>query len=316
MAAKTRLTKKEIERILMDYDIGRLRSSKPFKEGFVQTNILLNTTKGKYVLRHYENRSRRYVLFEANVLHYFHQHKYPCAIPIRNIHGDFIGKHKKYFAIFNYIKGKHIRKPNKKQYHELGKYLAKLHNLSQGYKPDHWEFREAKDRKFCLDAAKVEAKRFGSRAKAKERMNIFRREMAKVKLPGSLPKGVCHGDYDIANLKFNGDRLVGVLDFDDACYNHLIFDVGNYIYYWAWMREGKFNFARARSLLRDYQKYRPLSDIEKRYLFDGIKMVIFTYIGWFLYEKWNNEDVFIKCTKRLEFLDSIGRLEFCKRLFG
>ena len=134
-------------------------------------------------------------------------------------------------------------------------------------------------------------------------------------MPGSLPKGVCHGDWDITNLKFKGNKLTGVLDFDDACYTYLIFDVANFIYYWAWMREKGFNFKKAKTLLKDYLKYRKLSEIEKKYLFDGIKVVIFTYMGWFFYEKYKNEDVFEKCMKRLEFLDNIGRDDFYNRLF-
>jgi homoserine kinase type II len=317
MVAKTKFSKEVFEKILANYNLGQLISFKPFKDGFVQTNIFLLTTKGKFAFRYYEHRSEKYVLFEVNILHYFHDRNYPCATPIRNIHGDFIGKYnKKYFVIFNYVEGKHIKKPNKKQYHELGKYLAKLHNISQSYKPDYWNVREAKDRKFCLDTAKVEAKRFKSKAKANERLNILKREINKVKLPGSLPKGVCHGDWDIANLKFDKDKIVGVLDFDDSCYNHLIFDIANFIYYWAWMREKKFNFVKARSLLKDYLKYRKLSIVEKKYLFDGIKMVIFTYMGWFFYEKWENEDVFEKCMKRLDYLNSIGRDEFYNKLFN
>ncbi len=316
MVAKTQFSKEELNKILVDYNLGQLKSSRPFKEGAVQTNILLKTTKGKFVLRYYEQRSKKYVLFEVNILHYFYDKKYPCPTPIRNVHGDFIGKYKKkYYAIFDYVKGKHIQKPNKIQYHELGKYLAKLHNISQGYKPDYWDVREAKDKKYCFDTAKIEAKRFKSKTKSKERLQIFKKEIDKVKLPGSLPKGVCHGDWDITNLKFESNKIVGVLDFDDACYTHLIFDVANFIYYWAWMRERKFNFVRARSLLKDYLKYRKLSETEKKYLFDGIKMVIFTYMGWFFYEKYKGEDIFVKSLKRLQFLDSIGRDKFYQKLF-
>ncbi|MBT4804538.1 homoserine kinase [Candidatus Woesearchaeota archaeon] len=316
MIAKTKFSKEELNKIISGYNLGQLKSFRPFETGAVQTNILLKTSKGKFVLRYYGQRTKKYVLFEVNILHYFRDHKYPCATPIRNIHGDFIGKYNgKYFAIFNYLEGKHIKKPNNIQYHQLGKYLAKLHNLSQGYKPDHWEVRENKDKKFCLDTAKVESKKFKSKTEAKEKLKFLKREISKVKLPGSLPKGVCHGDWDITNLKFEGNKLTGVLDFDDSCYTHLIFDVANFIYYWAWMREKEFNFSKARSLLRDYFKYRKLSEVEKKYLFDGIKMVIFTYMGWFFYEKWKTEDVFDNCKKRLEFLDSIGRDEFYNRLF-
>ena len=113
MVTKTKFTKEELNNILANYNLGKLKNSKTFKEGFVQTNILLNTTKGKFVLRYYEQRSKKYVLFEANILYYFYDHKYPCPTPIRNVHGNFIGKYKKkYYTIFDFVEGKHIKKPN------------------------------------------------------------------------------------------------------------------------------------------------------------------------------------------------------------
>jgi len=313
---KTRFDNREIQNILQDYDLGILQNSKEFKEGAVQTNILLQTTKGKYVLRYYENRSKEYVLFEVDILHYFHERKYPCALPIRNIHGSFIGNlYEKPYSIFEYIEGKHIKKPNSQQYKELVKYLAKLHNLSKGYRPRYWEFRQSHDKQYCWDTSKIEAKRFGSKSKAKERLNWLKNELNKLSFPNSIPKGVVHCDYDIANIKFKGNKLSGVLDFDDACYTYLIYDIASLIYYWCWVRVGKLNFQKARNLLKNYSRYRKLSYAEKQHIFDALKMVSLTYVTWFFYEKYKGKDILKKSKLELNELDQIGKEEFYNRLF-
>ena len=67
-------------------------------------------------------------------------------------------------------------------------------------------------------------------------------ELDKLEFPNSIPKGVCHCDFDISNLKFEGNKLIGVLDFDDACYTYLIYDVATLMYYWAWLREDEFDY--------------------------------------------------------------------------
>ena len=129
-------------------------------------------------------------------------------MPIRNIHGELIGKYNsKPYAIFEFAEGEHIKKPNQEQYKELVKYLAKLHQISKGYKPKYWEVRESHDKNYCWETSKIEAKRFKSKSKGNERLKWLRTELDKLKFPKSIQKGVCHCDYDISNIKFKGNKL-------------------------------------------------------------------------------------------------------------
>jgi len=316
MAVHTKFTKEDFEKIISNYDLGKFKNSKDFKDGAVQTNILIETTKGRFVLRYYEHRAERYVLFEVNILNYFNNHNYPCAMPIINIHGELICQYKsKPYAIFEFVEGEHIKKPNQEQYKELVKYLAKLHQISKGYKPKYWDVRESHDEEYCWETSKIEDKRFKSKSKKENRLKWLRSELNKLKFPNSIPKGVCHCDYDISNLKFKGNKLVGVLDFDDACYTHIIFDVATLVYYWAWLREEKFDFQKARYLLKQYMKYRKMSKVEQKHIYDSLKMVVFTYIAWLFYDGEKN-NFFKKAKDKIDWLNEIGREEFYKELFG
>lgn len=228
MAVKTEFTNKEYIRILSRYSIGSLISSKPFTKGAVQTNILIITSKGKYVLRYYETRGKKYILCELAMLEYLHKHNYPAPMPIKNIHGKILGIYKnKHYAVFEYLDGKHIKKLNNAQKEEMLRYLAKLHTITTGYKPKYYQFRESHDEKYCLATCKKEYIKFKSKRMAEERLTYMKDKLSSLQLPKSLPKGIAHCDYDIANIKFIKNKLSGVLDFDDSCYTYLIYDVAS-----------------------------------------------------------------------------------------
>jgi homoserine kinase type II len=101
MTVKTKFTDNILKKILKCYKIGTLKNSKEFKAGSVQTNILLNTSKGKYVLRYYENRNKKRVDFEIDLLNFLAKKNYPIAKPIINIKNKYVDFfNKKPFVIF------------------------------------------------------------------------------------------------------------------------------------------------------------------------------------------------------------------------
>src|SRR3989338_7635384 len=100
MTNKTTFSKIDFNNILIHYNLGAVRKFSTFKLGTVQTNVLLETTKGKFVLRYYETRSEKYAFFEVNLLEHLAKKMYPCPAPIRNVRGMLLGKYnKKPFAI-------------------------------------------------------------------------------------------------------------------------------------------------------------------------------------------------------------------------
>ena len=52
VAVKSTLEKPDVEQILAYYDVGVIEDVKAFTTGTVQTNILLHTTRGRFVLRY------------------------------------------------------------------------------------------------------------------------------------------------------------------------------------------------------------------------------------------------------------------------
>src|SRR6185436_525163 len=100
MAIKTDFSSDELARILANYDLGEFKAAEPFSGGTVQTNLLLQTTTGKFAFRYYENRSEGSVLFETNLIKYLKDRNYPCSAPIKNKQGKFVGSyHQKPYVI-------------------------------------------------------------------------------------------------------------------------------------------------------------------------------------------------------------------------
>jgi len=316
MTVKTTFTDEKLKKIVSEYDIGEFIKSKPFKAGYVQTNILIVTKKGKYVLRYYENRSKESVSFEADLLRFLSEHDYPCAMPIKDNKGKVIKLHnKKPFIIFSYLEGRHLKNINDKQMYQMVKQLALLHKITKGHKPVNFEHREPRTKEFCLETAKTEAKRFKDKEKGKLRLAIVKTKLNELNLPEKLSKGVIHGDFDKANIKFKKDKLTGILDFDDSTYTFLIYDLGVVLLYWTRFYVNKFDFNKAKKIMKIYEKYRPLSILEKKHIFDAFQLHTLIIMSWLLYDKWKGKDLFKILSGILDELDSVGRDEFYKKLF-
>jgi homoserine kinase type II len=123
MTVKTNFSKAELRAILSNYTFGQLQKVKPLTHGSVQT------TQGKYVFRYYENRSRESVLFEVNLIKYLKNKQYPCAAPLKDKYGNFVGSYdQKPFVCFEFVEGQHLTRPNLDQKKQLIAKVAELHN--------------------------------------------------------------------------------------------------------------------------------------------------------------------------------------------
>jgi homoserine kinase type II len=191
--------------------------------------LLLITTAGSAVVKYYEKRTLDYVNFEVELLHYLAQNSYPCSSPVVNRQGEHVRLYKKKpLALFVFLEGKHSESPENCL--QVAKVIGQLHALTIGYKPGNAEDRAAYDPDYCWSCAKESAKSSNSDAKAQERLTWVKSELNKLELPDSLPKGVCHGDVNPTNFLYLHRKLSAVLDFDQASYTWLLYDVAQLVY--------------------------------------------------------------------------------------
>ena len=100
MEIKTELSRSDFTEILSNYTLGEYRDSQPVTAGTVQTNFLLQTTKGKSVFRYYENRSKDSVLFEVYLIKYLRNKNYPCPAPFKSKYGMYVDIYNKNHTSF------------------------------------------------------------------------------------------------------------------------------------------------------------------------------------------------------------------------
>ena len=316
MASKTDFDKNLIDKILAKYNIGEFKDSKAFKRGYVQTNILIKTTKNKYVLRYYENRDKKRVKFEMDILNFLADKKYPIAKPIPTKKNEYIQFYnRKPFVIFEYIQGKHLKNLNEFQFRELVHNLAKLHKITKSYDEKNYIHAEPRTKEYCLIAANIEKKRFSDKDEGNKRYNIIQSQLESINFSPKLRKGLIHGDFDKSNVKFNDNNVSGILDFDDSHIGYTIHDLGIIIMYWARFYNKKMDFNIAHKIIKYYEEVFPLNKIEKEHIFDAFKFAALIIMSWLMYDKWKGKDLFKILSKFLEELDSIGRKEFYKRIF-
>jgi Ser/Thr protein kinase RdoA (MazF antagonist) len=314
MVVKTDFSKEDFSEILSNYELGEFQAAIPFSKGSVQTNLLLETGKGKFAFRYYENRSEGSVLFESNLIRYLKDKNYPCPAPFPNKRGKFVGiYHSKPYVIFEFMEGQHVENPDETQKKQLVEKVAELQNLTKNYRARYKEYRWNYSVELCRELGRKAAAELNTVA-ATEKLKWHEGELLKLKLPESLPKGVCHCDFHFSNVLFKDNRFNALLDFDDANYTFLTFDLVGLIESWAWRydKDKVLNFTEAKKIVAEYMKHRDLNPNEKLHLFDVYKLSILIDCIWY-FAGGDAEDFYEK--RKIEFLDSVGRQEFYKKLF-
>jgi homoserine kinase type II len=311
MPVQSTISEADFETIVSRYNLGTYQGFETFSHGTIQTTILLKTSSGKYVLRYYEIRPEKHVLFEIALFNYLKAEQYPVPAIIKTSSGHDYGLYKgKPFIVIEYIEGEHAENPNEhfdqEQAAKVVEVVARLHTLTTGYMPDNAKDREEYNAAYCLKTYRERPRVVD----AKVREAWLKEELAGLEFPSALPRGICHADLNYGNFLFRDGKIVAVLDFDMSFYTYLLYDVASLIYWWAWEPGKGFKAKEAAFIAREYAKHRVLGELEKRHIFDALKLLILLGISW------SEESEFEENKKMIEHLNEIGRKGFYTMLFG
>ena len=104
-----------------------------------------------------------------------------------------------------------------------------------------------------------------------------------------------------------------MLDFDDANYTFLQFDLVGLIDHWAWPHTvDMLDVAQARGIVQEYMKHRPLAPIEQQHLYDVYKLSILFDCVWY-FGRGGASDFREK--RKIDALTDLGRQIFIDELF-
>lgn len=299
MSAKQTIFENDLPAILTPYDLGDYRGFKTFANGAGQTTLLLETSKGKFVLRYYENRTDAHVDFEVQLFNFLRSKNYPVPAIIRNRSGNFSSKYNnKSYIIIEFVEGDHGKNPNDffdaEQAAEVVKVIAQLHSLTRDYQPDYFSNREPYNAEYCWR----EFQKKHPHLVETEKGMWFKSELDKLEFPAEMPKGLCHADLNYGNFLFRDGKIVAVLDFDMSFYTFFIYDIASLIYWWAFPPKRGFQAEIAEQLVCEYSKWRELSGTERKHILDALKLITLLGISW------SDEADFEQEKKRIEFLNT------------
>ena len=261
MAVYTVVDEEALRKFLGNYDIGAPVSFKGIAEGVENSNYLLETERGRFILTLYEKRvEQRDLPFFLGLLEHLAARGLPCPLPVKQRNSSAIARLAgRPAAIVTFLEGMSVSRGTVEQCRAVGGALADLHRLGAGYSvqrenamgPQGWS-------KLTHD--------IGARADkiSPGLAGIIGTELdyLKERWPGDLPAGVIHADLFPDNVFFLRDKLSGIIDFYFACNDLFALDLVIAINAWCFERKAEFNVTKARAMVSGYQERRALTTLE------------------------------------------------------
>jgi homoserine kinase type II len=258
VAVYTVLDRRELADVVDDYGLVKLLSAQGIPAGSVNTHYLLETSRGRHLLRIDEVKSEIEVKRELDLLLFLRKHGFPCPQPL----ADRKGRHYreaagKCLSVYRYYDG-HVVRPERlttAHLESIGRVLADLHTVGKSYK-------KGIDNRFTFERvadlyAEVRG-RLPSYFKRIVRTLDDEVDYLQNYLENKLPKGIIHGDLFHDNLILKGEKVVAVLDFEAASRGKFIYDLATAVN--ALCFDGAtYQLKRFEALIAGYEALRALS---------------------------------------------------------
>ena len=261
MAVYTDIAENDLAAFLDDYSIGGLLSYKGIAEGVENSNFLMHTDTGSYILTLYEKRVNPDDLpFFLGLMDHLAARGISCPLPVHRKDGKIIGQLAgRPAAIVTFLEGMWMRRPTVAHCRAVGAALAAMHLAGDGFAIERANALSVHGWRPLWEAAKPRADSIepGLAAEVEADLQDLEKHW-----PSALPSGVCHADLFPDNVFFLGDRLSGLIDFYFACNDLFAYDLSVCLNAWCFEKDNAFNLTKGSALLAGYQSVRPLSDAE------------------------------------------------------
>ena len=262
MAVYTDVTADDLTEFLSRYEIGALLAYKGIAEGVENSNFLLHTGAGNFILTLYEKRVAEQDLpFFLALMEHLAARGITCPQPVKNRQGGMLGKLAgRPAAIVTFLDGLWIRRPNAGHCAAVGEALAGLHLAGADFKMRRENALSIESWRGLYEQARArgDSVRAGLCAEIAKELDALDKSW-----PRDLPQGVIHADLFPDNVFFLGDRLSGLIDFYFACTDTLAYDVVVCLNAWCFEPDHSYYVTKGRALLKSYGKARALSAAER-----------------------------------------------------
>jgi homoserine kinase type II len=255
MAVYTEIPDEAFEAFMAGYDLGAVLSLKGIAEGVENSNYLLATERGQYILTLYEKRVEPADLpFFIGLMEHLASRGISCPLPVRDRGGNALNHVAgRPAAIVTFLSGMGVRRPNVPHCGLVGEALARLHLAGDGFaltrknalSVDGWRPL------YAMSKGRADSVQAGLDAEIADELAYLEAHW-----PRGLRNGVIHADLFRDNVFFLGNQLSGIIDFYFACNDMLAYDVAICLNAWCFEADNSLNVTKAKALLAGYQSVR------------------------------------------------------------
>lgn len=258
MAVYTDIAFDDLGALLAEYDIGAPKSFKGIAEGVENSNFLLRTDRGAFILTLYEKRvSADDLPFFLGLLEHLAGRGIACPLPLRTrSDAQSITLNNRPAALLTFLDGVSLSRPRAGHCAAAGAALAALHRASVDFAP-----RRANNLALAgwIRLAKATAPLADQLEAGLAELIASSLSALEETWPGDLPAGIIHADLFPDNVLFLDGNVSGLIDFYFACDDFYAYDLAIMLNAWCFEPGGKFSRAKAQSLIGGYSKERTLS---------------------------------------------------------
>ncbi len=261
MAVYTEVSAEEIESFVAEYGLGEVLSFKGIAEGVENSNYLLQTDQGSFILTLYEKRVDVADLpFFLGLMEHLAKRGISCPVPLHGRDGKALRRLcGRPAALISFLEGLWPRRVHTFHCAALGGALARMHLAGADFELRRENALSVTGWRPLLDSCRDRADEvLPGLAEALEK-ELTQLEAA---WPSDLPAGVIHADLFPDNVFFRGERLTGLIDFYFACNDFFAYDLAICLNAWCFEQDNSFNVTKARMLLQSYRRERPFSEAE------------------------------------------------------
>lgn len=264
MAVYTHLGAEDLADLIAHYDVGTLVSAKGIAEGVSNSNWLIETDRGRFILTMYERR------IDLDDLPFFlglldHLSAADCPVP-RTIH-DREGRASrildgKAVALIEFLPGVSVDRPTPAQARAVGAALAQIHLASRDFPLERVDPLDPGFNWHTLE-------RCGEQALASidpilpGMIDMAGRIAAN--WPTDLDRAIIHADLFPDNVLMLGNRVSGMIDFYFACSGAMAYDLAVTHAAWSFDARGaSYRPEVGKALIEGYEAVRPLAARERQ----------------------------------------------------
>src|SRR4026209_123284 len=135
MAVYTGVGDEELASFIASYDLGDLLSFKGIAEGVENTNYIVHTSEGPFILTLYEKRVEAGDLpFYLGLMEHLAEHGVTCPTPVRDVQGKNLSRLSgRPAALVTFLEGIWVRRPTAAHCAAVGRALAEVHLGGEGF---------------------------------------------------------------------------------------------------------------------------------------------------------------------------------------